>query len=198
MDAKGHIKLADFGLSNFSQKYHSNQEAVHIDEIDKDFDVKKNIINAPEVKVNLKFQKKATSNPGGGIKNSIAMIQPAQRQAPQASKMKPEGNMEEIKLPGPVSEPARIIGTPDYIAPEVILGNSNKQKTLDWWSFGIIIYEFIVGVTPFCSDISAEDVFNNIKIGEITWPDIGYGEDEMTPEAKDLIEKCLCHDPKKR
>ena len=39
-------------------------------------------------------------------------------------------------------------GTPDYIAPEVIMGK-NYDHTVDWWSVGILVYEMIVGCPPF-------------------------------------------------
>jgi serine/threonine protein kinase len=39
-------------------------------------------------------------------------------------------------------------GTPEYIAPE-ILKNEGHNKNIDWWSFGILLYEMYVGETPF-------------------------------------------------
>jgi serine/threonine protein kinase len=43
----------------------------------------------------------------------------------------------------------RIVGTPDYIPPEVIKGESISNKSIDWWSLGVILYEFLVGFPPF-------------------------------------------------
>lgn len=40
----------------------------------------------------------------------------------------------------------RVIGTPDYIAPEVICGESTSNNTIDWWSLGVMTYEFIAGI----------------------------------------------------
>jgi serine/threonine protein kinase len=40
------------------------------------------------------------------------------------------------------------VGTPDYIAPEVFLG-TGYGKSVDWWALGCIMYEFLVGITPF-------------------------------------------------
>lgn len=41
-----------------------------------------------------------------------------------------------------------ICGTPDYIAPEVLL-NKGHSTAVDWWSLGVLIYEMMVGITPF-------------------------------------------------
>lgn len=46
----------------------------------------------------------------------------------------------------------RIVGTPDYIAPEIILGKLEKgdaSPMVDIWSLGVILFEFLVGVPPF-------------------------------------------------
>lgn len=66
----------------------------------------------------------------------------------------------------------RIIGTPDYIAPEVITGLSIVNPSLDIWSFGVIMYEFLVGIPPF-NDETPEKIFQNILRLEIIWPEIG-------------------------
>jgi len=109
---------------------------------------------------------------------------------------------EEIGFPGRKSclqkekklekEVYRIIGTPDYMAPEMIKGESCNQKSLDLWSLGVILYEFLVGIPPF-NDDSVEKIFKNIEENRIEWPDIGYEEDQLSPEAQDLIKRLLDH-----
>ena len=46
------------------------------------------------------------------------------------------------------------VGSPDYMAPEVILNDSNKGygDEIDWWSVGAIFYEMLIGIPPFLSD----------------------------------------------
>lgn len=52
------------------------------------------------------------------------------------------------------------VGTIDYIAPEVLL-KKGYGKECDWWSLGVIMYESLVGFTPFISD-TPEEVYNKI------------------------------------
>ena len=59
------------------------------------------------------------------------------------------------------------------------------------------MYEFIVGVPPF-NDQTPEKIFANILNGSIVYPEIGYGENMMSPEAFDLISKLLNPEPESR
>ena len=44
-----------------------------------------------------------------------------------------------------------LVGTPNYIAPE-ILSKRGYTQTCDWWSVGVILYEMIIGRPPFNAD----------------------------------------------
>ena len=50
----------------------------------------------------------------------------------------------------------RVIGTPDYIAPEVLNGENLTNPSLDWWSVGVILFELLVGIPPFNSEEVSE------------------------------------------
>ncbi len=88
----------------------------------------------------------------------------------------------------------RFVGTPDYLAPETIRGEP-QDETSDWWSVGCIMFEFLYGFPPFHAG-EAEQVFENILAREIHWPE--ELEDDVSAEAKDLINRLLCMDPRER
>ena len=47
------------------------------------------------------------------------------------------------------------VGTPDYIAPEVFQ-QTGYDRTCDWWSLGVIMFEMLIGYPPFCSETPQE------------------------------------------
>ena len=88
----------------------------------------------------------------------------------------------------------QVFGTPYYIAPEVIL-RQGYGKPVDYWSMGIILYEFLVGCVPFISD-TPEGLFDHVIHDNIEWPS---DDDWPLPnEAKDLITLLLLRNPKER
>uniref|UniRef100_A0A3P9H8G0 non-specific serine/threonine protein kinase n=1 Tax=Oryzias latipes TaxID=8090 RepID=A0A3P9H8G0_ORYLA len=87
----------------------------------------------------------------------------------------------------------QVCGTPEYIAPEVIL-RQGYGKPVDWWAMGVILYEFLVGCVPFFGD-TPEQLFGQVVNDEIIWP---YGEDALPPDAEDLISRLLRQNPMER
>ncbi|RHN48226.1 putative protein kinase AGC-NDR family [Medicago truncatula] len=81
------------------------------------------------------------------------------------------------------------VGTPDYIAPEVLLKKGYGMEC-DWWSLGAIMYEMLVGYPPFYSDdpMSTCRKIVNWK-SHLKFPE----EARLSPEATDLISKLLCN-----
>ncbi|CAD7973435.1 unnamed protein product [Amoebophrya sp. A25] len=86
-----------------------------------------------------------------------------------------------------------ICGTPEYLAPEILL-NLGHDKRVDWWSFGIFLYEMLVGTTPFVSgDIT--ELYRKILDGEVdAWgADVG-----MVQFEEELILALLVASPDQR
>ncbi|PPD70495.1 hypothetical protein GOBAR_DD32630 [Gossypium barbadense] len=80
------------------------------------------------------------------------------------------------------------VGTPDYIAPEVLLKKGYGMEC-DWWSLGAIMYEMLIGYPPFYSD---DPITTCRKI--VHWKShLRFPEDSrISHEAKDLICRLLC------
>ncbi|KAL2344134.1 hypothetical protein Fmac_005419 [Flemingia macrophylla] len=85
------------------------------------------------------------------------------------------------------------VGTPDYLAPEILLGTGHGY-TADWWSVGVILFELLVGIPPFNAE-HPQTIFDNILNRKIPWPTV---PEEMSHEAQDLIDRLLTEDPNQR
>jgi len=86
-----------------------------------------------------------------------------------------------------------VVGTPYYVAPEVLKGNYDKQ--CDVWSLGVILFVFLCGYPPFEGDNNKE-IFKNVLKTPLTFDPVDW--DRVSDSAKDLLTKMLEKDPSKR
>jgi len=84
-----------------------------------------------------------------------------------------------------------MLGSPLYMAPEVLRGESYTSNA-DIWSLGVILYEMLVGRCPFESNSIAN------LISKIEETNLGLDELQVSQSTKLLIQKCLQKDQKNR
>ncbi|KAM7165462.1 ribosomal protein S6 kinase alpha-5 isoform 3-T4 [Macrochelys suwanniensis] len=87
-------------------------------------------------------------------------------------------------------------GTIEYMAPDIVRGgDTGHDKAVDWWSLGVLMYELLTGASPFTVDgekNSQAEISRRILKSEPPYPQ------EMSALAKDVIQRLLMKDPKKR
>ncbi|XP_004520297.1 protein kinase C, brain isozyme isoform X1 [Ceratitis capitata] len=81
-------------------------------------------------------------------------------------------------------------GTPDYIAPEIILYQP-YGKSVDWWAYGVLLYEMLVGQPPFDGE-DEEELFAAITDHNVSYPK------SLSKEAKEACKGFLTKQPNKR
>ncbi|PVV02178.1 hypothetical protein BB560_003380, partial [Smittium megazygosporum] len=208
IDQHGHLKLTDFGLSKLGFLGRTEKSTTSY--------------KGPLVENNSSSSKLSTPvlDPESEFKNAIHVCK-----SPAISEYIKESSRSTSPLHEKSIENKKIIGTPDYIAPESILG-SQVGEAVDWWALGIMCYEFLFGIPPFHAD-SPDEVFDNILYNDINFYDkeredelaaleklskevdengfLIYTEDDLqpsipniSPEARDLIKRLLEKDPKIR
>jgi serine/threonine protein kinase len=188
LTAQGHLKLTDFGLSSYGL-------------------LPKAPINALSASPSTPIiARTGAAAAGAGYASSAENSPVADRSSDLLACTPPDASA----MPPPQQPGAGdFVGTPDYLAPEVILGLGHSF-TVDWWAVGVLVFEMLTGCPPFNAD-SAHAVFARILDGRIPWPGERSGDDaastsdddddddvEIPPEARDLIVRMLDANPKKR
>ncbi|KAL1917707.1 uncharacterized protein VTP21DRAFT_3541 [Calcarisporiella thermophila] len=150
IDAEGHIKLTDFGLSR---------------------------INVPEKEIYTRSKLSSEKHPEDtshtGLHHRRTYSRTTAKRRHHSSKS--------------------LLGTPDYLAPELLLGIGH-DTSVDWWALGVCLFEFLTGYPPFMNE-TPELIFRNILNHDIQWP---QDDDELSPQAVDLIRQLLTIDPSRR
>ncbi|PVG03664.1 kinase-like protein [Serendipita vermifera] len=165
IDRNGHLKLSDFGLSTGFHKQH-------------DLNYYKNLMAS-------------LNGTGNGLQSPDTASQQSSRNSVMVSNPihLTMSRKDAINTWRNSSSRRRLaystVGTPDYIAPEIFQGNG-YDRNCDWWSFGAIMFECLVGYAPFCSmDNNPRETYQKI----MNWPTTLVFPDDvyLSPEAEGLI-----------
>uniref|UniRef100_A0A8D0VYJ3 Serine/threonine-protein kinase N2 n=1 Tax=Sus scrofa TaxID=9823 RepID=A0A8D0VYJ3_PIG len=81
-------------------------------------------------------------------------------------------------------------GTPEFLAPEV-LTETSYTRAVDWWGLGVLVYEMLVGESPFPGD-DEEEVFDSIVNDEVRYPRF------LSTEAISIMRRLLRRNPERR
>jgi calcium/calmodulin-dependent protein kinase I len=87
-----------------------------------------------------------------------------------------------------------LVGTPCYVAPEVVAGREYGEK-VDVWSAGVVLYMMLSGTVPFYG-ATAGETFQAVLRGNLRFPPRAFAA--VSPEAKDLMRRMLCKDVSRR
>ncbi|KAJ8899610.1 hypothetical protein K2173_018584 [Erythroxylum novogranatense] len=117
--------------------------------------------------------------------------------ASKARKLKADLASQFSSFPQLVAEPTdarsnSFVGTHEYLAPEIIKGEGHGAA-VDWWTFGIFLYELLYGRTPF-KGAGNEETLANVVLQSLKFPDSPL----VSFQARDLISGLLVKEPENR
>ncbi|XP_027350259.1 serine/threonine-protein kinase D6PKL1 [Abrus precatorius] len=117
--------------------------------------------------------------------------------AAKARKFKVDHAAQVRSLPQLVAEPTdarsnSFVGTHEYLAPEIIK-EEGHGAAVDWWTFGVFLYELLYGRTPFKGS-NNEETLANVVLQSLRFPDDPF----VSFQAKDLIRGLLVKEPENR
>jgi serine/threonine protein kinase len=83
-------------------------------------------------------------------------------------------------------------GTPEYIAPEMVTGKGHDYS-VDWWALGVLMYEMLIGVTPFFNS-NRKVLESKIRNSKVVFPDRQQYRVDYSDELQDVILQLLQKD----
>ncbi|CAG8627203.1 16479_t:CDS:10, partial [Gigaspora rosea] len=197
--SEGHIKLTDFGLSRISIPEKSSLAFIKEERETNNSNNSNNSNNGADQKPYQRTLRTGSVDSRANVGHVRPVSAVFCNENPKLSGyinnlnigFEPQSTVKQSKKQNRQSSKA-LLGTPDYLAPELLLGIGHSTA-VDWWSLGVCLFEFLVGYPPF-NDDTPQAIFRNILNHVVQWPPEGF----LSLEAKDLISKLLNQDPEKR
>ncbi|KVH99904.1 serine/threonine-protein kinase D6PK-like [Cynara cardunculus var. scolymus] len=127
----------------------------------------------------------------------VSCFRPRMLPAPKGRKTKLDPAAFQRSLPQLVAEPTEarsnsFVGTHEYLAPEIIKGDGHGSA-VDWWTFGIFLYELLYGKTPFKGSVN-DQTLANVVLENLRFPETPL----VSFQARDLIKGLLVKEPENR
>ncbi|KAJ3317685.1 hypothetical protein HDV06_001311 [Boothiomyces sp. JEL0866] len=184
IDADGHIKLTDFGLSKIG---FLGRRAIGVGDISGSTSCLK-----PSLPPQSPISDALT---GGSFQAPFLLKNHLARRESIASISSNDSFVYGGRLTEKMEErnQKKLVGTPDYLAPESILG-MGQGTSVDWWAAGVILFEFLYGIPPFNAPTPPQ-VFENILLRKIDWME---DDIEVSNDARQLMERLMCTDVESR
>ncbi|KAL1566064.1 serine/threonine-protein kinase D6PKL1-like [Salvia divinorum] len=127
----------------------------------------------------------------------VSCFSPGLHAAARARRLKADAARQARLLPQLVAEPTEarsnsFVGTHEYLAPEIIKGEGHGSA-VDWWTFGVFLYELLYGKTPFKGP-GNDETLANVVMQNLRFPDSPI----VSFQARDLIRGLLVKEPENR
>ncbi|CAK9876059.1 unnamed protein product [Sphagnum jensenii] len=130
------------------------------------------------------------------MKSSLPSLLPSFVKKKKDAKNGKAGTLNVTSLPELIAEPTgarsmSFVGTHEYLAPEIIKGDGHGSA-VDWWTFGIFLYELLFGKTPFKGSGNRATLLN------VVWQPLKFPESatgQVSFAARDLIRGLLVKEP---
>jgi serine/threonine protein kinase len=191
IDSTGHLKLTDFGLSK--DGLHSNVSTRKAG----------STLNGVSSLPDVHSLSRPDTTPQHGQKQRQSMINPKVIATPlyEGNTIQSSSKQSTTSSGAPPVNAATlafsVVGSPNYMSPEVLSGEHGYGAEVDWWSLGCIFFEMVVGNPPFIGD-TPQQVFDAILDWKRTLPlSIEEYKDSMSSDCLNFIMNFLC-EPKER
>ncbi|XP_077325200.1 serine/threonine-protein kinase 38-like isoform X2 [Lithobates pipiens] len=183
LDAKGHVKLSDFGLCTGLKKAHRTEFYRNLSH------------NPPSDFTFQNMNSKRKAETWKKNRRQLCTFRVTIGMMVNWSDLIGTDDITAMRLSHDQAKKKAYstVGTPDYIAPEVFM-QTGYNKLCDWWSLGVIMYEMLIGYPPFCSE-TPQETYRKV----MTWKEtlVFPPEVPISEKSKDLILR-FCNDADNR